>query len=70
MLFKTHHLIPAALAALMRADMPFIKVLPEFQWRPVKATRITTGRRYPHSSKRQRSRYARQLAAGQIKFRD
>lgn len=29
--------------------------------------RSRTGRRYPHSSTRQRARYARQIAAGQIR---
>lgn len=30
-------------------------------------SRRSTGRRYPHSSTRQRARYARQIAAGQIR---
>jgi hypothetical protein len=29
-----------------------------------------TGKRYPHSSKRQNERFARQLAAGKVTFQD
>lgn len=32
--------------------------------------RRKTGKRYPHSSTRQTERYTRQIAAGQIQFRD
>lgn len=33
-----------------------------------KTKRRRTGKQYPHSSARQQARYARQLAAGQIRF--
>ena len=35
---------------------------------PGEGKRRRTGKTYPHSSDRQKARYARQIAAGQIKF--
>ncbi|WP_421778894.1 hypothetical protein [Hoeflea sp.] len=44
-----------------------IKVEPDMRGsRGKPSKRIRTGGRYPHSSTRQRARYARQLAAGQL----
>lgn len=62
--------IGAAIASLMHQsflDMPiFLK--PDWLGPAPKSNRIRTGAAYPHSSRRQRARYARQLAAGQIRM--
>lgn len=68
MLMNLRHLMSTALAALLANPMPSISFLPDHQGRAVKSLRINTGKTYPHSSKRQQCRNARQLAAGQIKF--
>lgn len=67
MLKNARFLASAALAALMAIKVPPAFTLPDFAPRS-KSLKITTGHRYPHSSDRQRSRYARQIEAGQIKM--
>lgn len=49
-------------------DMPIIPMRQPADFRQSKRRR--TGVKYPHSSTRQHARYARQVAAGQIKFID
>lgn len=48
-------------------SLPPMILLPDPPRRGKRTYRITTGKTYPHSSSRQRARYARQVAAGQIK---
>lgn len=59
------------MASLLAMPFPGLSSMPiaiQHQTGPGKKThRIRTGKTYPHSSKRQRARYARQIAAGQIK---
>lgn len=43
-------------------------VIPTDGYRPNQGFRVRTGWKYPHSSARQQARYARQIAAGQLKF--
>ena len=61
-------MIGAALAGIAANDAALfqhvIPMSPDFK-RP---KRRVTGKKYPHSSARQQARYARQIAAGQIKF--
>ncbi|EHK77724.1 hypothetical protein SM0020_12390 [Sinorhizobium meliloti CCNWSX0020] len=62
--------IGAAIASLMHAsvlNMP-VFLMPDAHGPAAKSNRIKTGATYPHSSARQRARYARQIAAGQIKL--
>jgi len=54
-------------AAAMMEELPPVISLPEPPRRGRRAVKIRTGKTYPHSSTRQRARYARQIAAGQIK---
>jgi hypothetical protein len=61
-------LMGAAALALADFKLPPMIILPEPAPKGKAPLKIMTGRYYPHSSKRQRDRYARQLAAGQIKF--
>ncbi|WP_085044354.1 hypothetical protein [Ensifer aridi] len=63
-----------ALAMLGAMDGPDIRLpsftmLPSFNFGFRGATkRRRTGKLYPHSSERQRARYARQIAAGQLRI--
>jgi hypothetical protein len=50
----------------MKDDYPSISVVPT-NTGGASSKRIRTGKTYPHSSERQRARYARQIAAGQIR---
>lgn len=52
--------------SLAASPMPDIKILPTAQPFTKGTKRMKTGKTYPHSSKRQCARYARQIAAGQI----
>lgn len=62
--------IGATIAALMHQSTlyPPIFMTPDRNGPAPKSNRIKTGAPYPHSSARQRARYARQIAAGQIKL--
>ena len=59
-------------AAILAHAMQQAEMLSNFRFMQALDTnrpkRRTTGKKYPFSSKRQNDRYARQLAAGQIKF--
>lgn len=71
-------LFSSAIAALFGSSAAFgielsamknVSVLPPQRMGPgSKVLRIRTGRSYPHSSTRQRARYARQIAAGQLRM--
>lgn len=67
-MYGISRMIGAALAGIAANDAAlFQHVIPmssDFK-RP---KRRVTGKKYPHSSARQQARYARQIAAGQIKF--
>lgn len=59
----------AALMAMAAAQLDALRLIsfaPTADFSAPKRRR--TGKNYPHSSTRQQARYARQLAAGQIKF--
>jgi hypothetical protein len=68
-MFKSIATVLANISAAVMAAMPAVKFggkAPVTRHRGKKPVRIRAGKTYPHSSKRQRARYARQIAAGQL----
>lgn len=58
--------------AFSGVPIPALQLIPETKPRASRGKpprRVRTGRKYPHSSSRQQARYARQLAAGQLKIK-
>lgn len=64
---NTHLNILSSMASLAMLSS-LIHPLPDYDFGRKRPHAAKTGKTYPHSSTRQRARYARQIAAGQLKF--
>ncbi|MVA91585.1 hypothetical protein GOZ80_06065 [Agrobacterium vitis] len=62
---NNHYVLEMALREMLRA-VQTISLSRSFGPGRRSSTRINTGYAHPHSSKRQRDRYARQIKAGQL----